>query len=288
MKKTLILLSLLASSFITTNVFATSIDYVYPVDNKDIDITVSSDISFPYGEVSGDVKILKDLEIIEVKVDDSNSKKVSLYLLNPISPNFEYSIISVWDAEWSMEFSLWTDSFWEIQNSLFTEKNIEKIFVQDSTIEVYYNYDIPLWWVYDFKLLKELKVEKLSSDWNNILNVELWTPLEKYSSYILMISSLSDVNGTSISFDSQLYDFFVDDNLLELDTIDNGVENNELLPWDLNSGVLDDTQQNVVGTGNLEDIALSTKEVPQTWPEIWIIFVATLILTGVLFIKNRA
>ncbi|MDR1988059.1 MAG: hypothetical protein LBQ24_04905 [Candidatus Peribacteria bacterium] len=95
MKKTLILLSLLASSFITTNVFATSIDYVYPVDNKDIDITVSSDISFPYGEVSGDVKILKDLEIIEVKVDDSNSKKVSLYLLNPISPNFEYSIISV-------------------------------------------------------------------------------------------------------------------------------------------------------------------------------------------------
>ncbi|MDR1988058.1 MAG: hypothetical protein LBQ24_04900 [Candidatus Peribacteria bacterium] len=45
-----------------------------------------------------------------------------------------------------------------------------------------------------------------------------------------MISSLSDVNGTSISFDSQLYDFFVDDNLLELDTIDNGVENNELLP----------------------------------------------------------
>jgi hypothetical protein len=66
------------------------------------------------------------------------------------------------------------------------------------------------------------------------------------------------------------------------------VENNELLPWDLNSGVLDDTQQNVVGTGNLEDIALSTKEVPQTWPEIWIIFVATLILTGVLFIKNRA
>ncbi|MDR2640857.1 MAG: hypothetical protein LBC61_06255 [Candidatus Peribacteria bacterium] len=95
MKKTLGLLSLLATCLFVTNAFATSVDFIFPINDKNVDVTISSDVVFPNSKVSGDVKILKDLVVTNVERDANDAKKVNLYLLENLAPNSNYSIVSV-------------------------------------------------------------------------------------------------------------------------------------------------------------------------------------------------
>lgn len=286
MKKTLGLLSLLATCLFVTNAFATSVDFIFPINDKNVDVTISSDVVFPNSKVSGDVKILKDLVVTNVERDANDAKKVNLYLLENLAPNSNYSIVSVWDAEWSIEFSLWNDTSWDFTNfNSSGEKSIERIFVQDTLIEVYYNYDVPLWGTYDFKVLEELQVEDLSSVWNNVLNVKLKTPLEGLNNYIFMVSSLLDAQWNPLSFEETLYDFYTNSDLLKVEEEPSYLEDIELTE-DLNSG--NTNIENSNGTTNLEEIALNSNKTPQTGPaEIWVIFVVTLLLTWFLFMRRK-
>jgi hypothetical protein len=111
----------------------------------------------------------------------------------------------------------------ENPNYLNEEKIIEKAVILDArTIELSYNYDV-VGLSYDIKILSELAIEDMFSLGNNILEIKLNTPLEKSSSYILMISSLEDAYGKEIVFDEMLYDFFTNDALLNENI---GVEEN--------------------------------------------------------------
>ncbi|MDR2411236.1 MAG: hypothetical protein LBD88_01150 [Candidatus Peribacteria bacterium] len=89
---------------------------------------------------------------------------------------------------------------------------------------------------------------------NNILEIKLDTPLEKSSSYILMISSLEDAYGREIIFDEILYDFFTSNTLLSENTeVEEGI-NEEIIS-------IENIDEN---EGNLEKLALNSAKTPET------------------------
>ena len=275
MKKTKIFLAIIASMLMLWIANAASIDWVNTIDNKTVDVALSPEVKMPKWELKWDLRIVKDILIKDSVKDPVKKNKITLFLDKELKPNTFYTIISVWLAEWTIEFSLLDDVKWEYynSNSMNEPKIIEKVnVVNPTTLELYYNYDIKNG-LYDFKVLSELVMDNISSQWDNIVNVNLLTPLEASTLYMLMISSLKDAKGKDLDFNDLVYDFSTPSKLL--DKAENKDENaNVTASWNVTN--------NVQGNENLEDVALSTENVPETGPEIWITLLLTFFFAGFL------
>lgn len=288
MKKIKLLFAILVSVFFTVNTFAASVENIVPMSSESVYITFSSDVVVPDSWVVWDIKILRDIQVKNADKSSSNSKKITLNLLNELYPNSSYSIISVWWAEWSIEFELFDEFSWELinENLLNEEKIIEKVVVLDSkTIEVYYNYNLSDS-VYDFKVLSELKIGEILMIGANVIEVKLDTLLEKSSFYMLMISSILDTQWKEVIFEEILYDFVTDSTLVAPTNTDNS----EPVVVDVEDGV----EQLVVAenqteedNSNLEQVAQDTKTVPETWPATWVALAFVVFLTTFLFMYKK-
>lgn len=278
MKQFKILFTIFISSMFMSSAYASTIENIQAVDNKTVKIAASSDVTFSDTKVYGDVKVLRDIDVQSATKDATNNKKVTLNLASELYKNSAYSLIWVMGAEWNIDFEIGETFSWEKINPNFynEDKIIQKIVIINSkTIDVYYSYQITEW-LFEFKLLSELGVESISSKGNNILDVNLSTPLEKSSSYILMLASLENIDGKELTFNESLYDFSTNStltakSLIPSETgIDTTVKNTT-------------TQQNA----NMEEVSLNAAETPDAGAETWFVMLLTFIFSTMYFVRNK-
>jgi hypothetical protein len=272
MREFKILFTFFISFLYVSNAYSANIENIQAVDSETIKMIASSDVTFSDIKVYWEVKILKDITILNTTKDTLNKRKLILNLDSELSFNSAYSLISVIWAEWSIEFEIGESYLWEkINPNYYNEtKIIEKVVVIDSkTIEVYYNYDLTSS-IYEFKLLSELKVSSIESQWNNVLDVRLETPIKKSSSYIFMIISLENIDWEELVFNNSLFDFTTNSNLIELGQI----SQQEL--------IVEPIIEN-----NVEDIALNAAATPDSWAGTWFVMLLTFIVSTFYFTRNR-
>ena len=276
MKKFKILLFLALSSLLTSNAFASTIDKIEVIDNNSIGITTSNDVEFSSDYIEWDIKILKDISVSYSSKDLNDSKKVTLNLWDDLVINNSYSLISILWAEWNIDFEIWEYLEWEISNKLIWngEVWIDKINIIDSrTIELFFTDDLEDD-LFEFKILSDIPTVRLTSEWNNVANLEIKDNLEKESEYILMVLSLEDKDGNTIVLDEDLYDFTTSADLI----VD--AEEKEV--------VLAAAKEEVVEEKwNMNEIALAKEETPDTGAATWVLVLLTAIVNLGFFLRKK-
>ena len=85
MRKTKILLSAVTlSAVLTSATWAADLENIKVLDNGNIEVTTTSDLTLPKGEIVSDMKVLKDLNVTLAYKDPENAKKVILNLEFPL------------------------------------------------------------------------------------------------------------------------------------------------------------------------------------------------------------
>lgn len=274
MKKIKTIFTIFTTALMLATANASNLEGIQAIDNLNVRVIASQDVVFSDVSVRWDISVIKDINVWLSRVSSENSKKVTLNLSNDLKSNFTYNLISAFGVDWDIDFTIWNSIVWEIANLKYdaSTKGIEKINIVDSkTIEVYYNYEVKSDFL-KYKILTELRVNSITSSGDNILNISLVDPLEKASSYMLMISSLSDIQNKSIEFDDYLFDFTTGANLLEVAQV-------ELV--ELNNSNDFTEEWNVV------DVALNAAETPDTGAATWVLMLLTFIFSSVFFLKNK-
>jgi hypothetical protein len=82
------------------------------------------------------------------------------------------------------------------------------------TIDVYYN-NVVLDAELEYKILSDLPVSSITAK-ENVAFVSLKDNLDEYNSYIVMLFSVKDINGSEISFDEDLYDFQTESFMMDM------------------------------------------------------------------------
>lgn len=267
MRQFKILFTIFISSLFISSAYSASIENIQAIDNKTIRVAASTDVVFSDSKIYWDIEILRDIKVLNASKDSSNTKKISLTLDSDLYLNSSYSLIWVIWAEWNIIFDIWDKFSGDIINPNFynEEKIIEKVVILNSrTIDVYYNYDITES-LFEFKFLNKLKVLSLSSTWNNVLDVNLDSTLDKSSSYILLVWNLENLEGKSLELKESLYDFTTNSSLVEKGAI---------------------VEQKVVTT-NLEEVSLNAAETPDSGAETWFVMLLTFIFSTMYFVRNK-
>lgn len=273
--KILFLLSLF--SFFTVNVSAAAISKIEALDNNTIELTASEDVVFSDTDIEAEIKLLKDIDVSFSARDPENPKKVLLNLTSDIISNTSYELISILWAEWNVDFSIWDFLEWEIMNKELSkgEVGIEKINVVDSkTIELFFTNDLEDE-VFEFKIYSEVSTNWVKSEWNNKLTLEVTKNLELSTSYIVMIILLKDASWTEISLDETLYD------LTTPETLEKIVEEEEV--------IIAETEEKpeVIADGNVEEVALSRDETPETGTTTSVLVILALLVNLGFFIRKK-
>jgi len=277
MKKFKVLLFLALTAMLSGNAFAASISKIEAVDNNTVEITASNDVVFSDTYVEGDIKVLKDINVSFSVADSANARKVVLNLSDDLEANTSYSLITILGANGNIDFEIWDFLEWEIKNPLLMdyEEWIEKINIVDSrTLELYFNYDLEDD-MFEFKILSDIITSWLTSEWNNILNLEIRSNLEKESEYILMVLTLEDINGNTLVFEEDLYDFTTSNSLVE------DVEEKEIVLASAEEEV------EVEEEWNMNDIALNSEVTPDTGAATWVLVLLTAIVNIGFFLRKR-
>lgn len=282
---------LLASLVLSTN--AANLENINVIDSKTIWVNSSDMVVFPNGDVTGEVKILRDIEVTYSSLDLTDSKKVLINLSSDLYTNSDYSLISVVWAEGNIDFTIEDSLNGEISNYyLNSGKNIEKINVLDSrTIEVYYNYDLTEN-EFEFKLLWDLSVKSLTSDGTSELTVNLNTSLETNRNYILMVISLEDENMQEIPLEESLYDFSTPWSLAESTNEQSSTEDllqevvEEVVTEEIQT-VLDKKEEEE-NNGNIEEVSLNAAVTPETGPATILLIVLAMVFSIMFFINKKS
>lgn len=279
------------STFIISLLFiwianSASLDSIVPLDKDTLEITISQNVVLNNWDVSGDVKVVKDFQIYESYRDTNDKEKITIKFTEDLYKNASYSLISVWLAEGSIEFVILDNYNSETTNPSVSSqtKNIKKLNVIDErTIEVFYNYPVDEG-IYDFKLLSELLTEKVYSDWDNKLYIDLIDSMEALSSYILMLSYLDDVNWKEIIFDEILYDFITPTTLVEVTPDLNASTEEEQVEEEISPSI-----ENEEDEWNLEDVAINTTKQPETGPATWfmLLVIALMLATSLAVFRKQ-
>ncbi len=273
MRKTKILLSAVTlSAVLTSATWAADLENIKVLDNGNIEVTTTSDLTLPKGEIVSDMKVLKDLNVTLAYKDPENAKKVILNLEFPLEKGKSYSIIWVDWAEANMNFKAKDEINWEYKNSeKWGKLNIEKINVTDSkTIEIYYDTELKAE-EFVYRVLWELETKTRIWDWKNGLNISLKNALEPSSSYMILSNSINDAKWEEVILKESLYDFKTEadlKNVFEETKVENKKEEETEKKW----------------TGNLEEVAMNSAKTPETGPVTWILVIATMMIAWVIVI----
>ncbi len=259
----------------------TSVAHAYEVkkvdvkDDKTMDVSLNDEVQFTQWKITWDIKVLKDISISMSSKDFEELSKVVLTLDKSLEKNANYSLLSIFWADWSIDFTTWENISWvELVNSEsvdISEQWIVKVnIVNPTTVEVYFSEDLE-WEEFEFKLLKEVNIDSLSSIWKNNITVKLSSRLESATDYMLVLVSLTDSNWLELSFDEDIFDFSTPDELVKTK-----VTEDEAAALSLNSA-WDET--NLEDNDNfIDNVASNVTETPDTWAETWVLLFGTFIL----------
>lgn len=263
MRKFKILFTLILSSIYISNVYSSSsIENIRILDDKTIEISASADVVFSDTKVYWDVKVLRDIEVIDSKIDEKNNNKLTLTLDSDLFTQTYYNLIWIVWIESSIDFYINEDSKIEIINKDWSF--VDKIVLLNSRkLEIYYKAKLKDW-IYEFKLLSDIQIDYLSSLWDNNFIINLKDKLTISSPYIFMILSLENIDGKDLVFNETFYNFSTNSNLL--------VKNDLYIQEEKNT-------IQIVDEWNLEELALNSAITPETWPNLFISLILTLIAT---------
>lgn len=286
-----IIFSLALLSFANAEVFNYKIQSV--TQNSENKLNVTFDQQLTASWVSGDVKVFKDLNVLEVKVDEMLPSKINVKLWSDIKAWSTYNVFAVFWVEWSADFIVEDWLTVKMLSKAPTSQWIVRVaFTDTRTMELYFK-DTLVWSDYEFKLLEEYSILEMSAETWSLL-VTTSNTFENNSNYIFMLISLIDSSGNEYNVDESIFDFVV----WNPDQANNTNVDVQELVQDLNSPQeLQNTESWTVsswtldlGTNNqwnIDNMALKSKETPDTWAETWVLMILTLIINSFYFLTRR-
>lgn len=309
-----IILTFILSLSITSLSYWYDISEIEVVNDKKLNLSIDSqDIILSQWELNSEIKVLKDINVDFSARDFNDSKKVSISLQSWLNPNSSYNLLSVSWTDWSIDFSLKDNlNSLEIDNSsnLWDEQWISKIVVQsENSIDVYFNKDLEED-EFEFKILKELNVESVSSSDAMTIDVNLEDKLDASSNYIVMVISLEDSVWKEVIFTQWVYDFVSWEELASSEDLEENNEDNIAVQDEDNSmeedqNNLEDSMLDLVvldqeessqdednsmeenSEDNIENVALNSASTPDTWAETWVLILGTLFINTFLTLRKR-
>lgn len=298
-----VLKGLLLFCLIIWQVSASTIDKIEAVKDNEIILTSSEDISFSSINVEWEIKLLKDVPISFNSIDLDNSKKVLLNLTNDLDINTSYSLITIIGTDWNIDFNISDTLEWEILNLslLEWEEWIEKINILNSrTIELYYTSDLKDD-VFEFKILSDIWLDSLSSEWNNKLKLNVSKKLELSTSYIIMILALEDALWNTISYNEDLHEIITPSNfwniieetpiveepiIIEENKVPEIIE--PITEVDPDEEIINEMiKEDPVVDWNIAEVAMGTEETPETGTSTWILLLLVLIWNFLFFFRKK-
>ncbi len=264
------------SLFFVFSVFAEEteisiIDINSKQSNK-LKIFFDKDIQTNTNDIKSDIKVFRYLKTSKISLDLENDKLVHLALDKQLEKNTSYSLLSVYWAEWSIDFNTeainisteidWSSSDW-----------IEKLVISDSkNIEIYFKKSIKSESV-DIKLLREHNNNWLEINLENKKQVDvlLKDQLLDNSKYIVMMFSISLEWDFSYAVSNSIYDFKTE-SLSSIDTESINIENKKPI-----EDIWEETWE----------VALNSAEVPKTWAETWILILVWLLLWSFIYFRKK-
>lgn len=255
-------------SFLSLTAFAAdeaTISEVNVAGNSSLEINFEGDMMLADGEITGDIKILRDVVVESAEKDFEAQNIVNIVLAEELKTNSSYSILSIFWADGSMDFSI-EDSVdgVEILNNDPANPSIEKVIIKDAT-EIALYYSMPLESEeFEYKIFSQLEVENIQKTWSS-LDVQLVSHLTSNSNYTIILISLQDMMTAELSFDDGLFDFMTG----EIEVVEEIQELEEEIIDELNAAWEE---------GNVEEVALDAEETPDTGAETWVLILGTLLI----------
>lgn len=307
MKKLKIIIFLLSLITLISNVHASNIEKITFMDDKNIDLELSKDVVLSQWDISSEIKFLKDIAVTFVSKDFNDQNKLILNLTEDLKINTPYNLLTIVWPDANMDFVTWVSlenfEILNTENSDWKTQWLNRILVKDSkTIELYFN-DIIEEEEFEFKILNELNIEKLTSTWSSDISILLKDKIEKLSNYLIMILSIKDSAWNEVIFDEDLYELKTTEDLKVTEDLktpgDSKTTSDLKKSEDIKTNILQEKlkEDAVVGssTGNiikedkttLESVALNSAETPDTWPETTVLIMLTFIINSIFFMRKK-
>ncbi|MFA5917604.1 MAG: hypothetical protein WC850_05225 [Candidatus Gracilibacteria bacterium] len=284
------------SIFGYTNASDTNLNIKDIVKGGDHTLKINFDSQIPADRTyTGDMKVFKDLGIDKVTKDSLMSNKITLSLNDEIKIGSTYNILSVFGVEGSADFIVENASNVKMLSDATDVQGITKVVLKDSkTLELYFKAPI-VGNEFEFKGLEDLGItETKSSDGSLILKTS--SVIENNKDYILIFMSLADNLGNNYLLSESIYNFTIGDNtsVEKTDIVEpSNIINNTIEPDTLTGQVenlnvdLGNTENGTGSVGNIENIAVTAEETPDTGPETWILMLLTLIINSIYFLTRK-
>ena len=292
-----------------------TIDTIDVLDTHTVSFSISDTTIFWDNDIQGDIKILKDTTIENATRDTEDNQTVLINLPAPLKKDTTYSLLGLFGAEGSIDFVTTGElSGVEIQNDGFAleEQTIDFIRIIDQdTIAVVYTTDV-LSSVFEYKLLTELKINAISrkNATDGRINIELRDEIERESEFIFIVVSLFDSEENEITFANSIYDFTSpaileesswipsilgeseDEFMKQLALEEKIAARNEAKKQESQEeDIIDESLEIELSAAsvqyNLEKVATTAQEMPDTGAESWLLILITLFINSFLYFARR-
>lgn len=294
----ILFLSILLSA--TTYAASINIKVDKVTDNWQNSISVNFDKDLTGTQVSWDVKIFRDLEIGEVTKDENLPSKLNLKLDKEVKIWNTYNIFAVFWVDWTADFMVENGYTVKMISKAPTTQWIVRVAFKDATTMELYFKDTLTASDYEFKLLEEYGINDMSiSNWDLVINSS--STLESDSAYILMIISLDD-DVNEYVLDESIFDFTlwkisqtenkqdITEEIKDILTSTGSELTNQEIP-EIQEEIQKQTwtleNQSGALNWNVEEIAKTSKETPDTWAETWVLMLLTLIISTIYFLARK-
>lgn len=294
---------LFLSLFFTATTNATTLDLKIDevIQNWANSVSVNFDKDVNWTSITWDVKIFRDLEILEISKDETMPSKLNIKLGKDVKVGGTYNVFAVFWVDWTADFMVESWMTVKMLSKAPTSQWIVRVAFKDSkNMELYFK-DSLTWSDYEFKLLEEYGVSDMTtSSWSLVINTV--SNFESNSDYILMIISLSDDIGNEYNIDESIYDFrlwevvanstsekIVKDDIVNMlkTTEEEKVVSEEIKTNEVVSQTWSLQNSSWALEWNIEQEAKKITETPDTWAETWVLMLLTLIISSIYFLARR-
>jgi len=276
-----VILFLLSFFIANGSVYGADITNITPKDLQNINFEITPTPSLSNWDISWEIKVLKDLQIVSSSKDFKDSNKIIINLKDRLITNRSYNLLSVFWVDWNIDFTIWDElTLLDIKNpnNIPAIQWISRILILDPmTIEVYFNAPIDAT-EFEFKLFRESLVNTITNS-GSTLSIDLNDTLDKSSNYILMVISLSNKYWIDIKFDQEIYDFTTSATLWDKQVVNTNV----------GAPIVNDTQvvKEKSMSWELSNVALNSAVTPKSWPETGVLIFLTLMVNVFLIARRK-
>jgi len=207
-----LLFSLLLGFGISLKTYATDINLVDVFDTNTLSVTLSEKDNLSQWIIDGEIKVLKDTTIEDATKSIDDATKISLSLPYALEVNTSYSLLTLFWAEGSIDFTTGEELVGQQitnQDIIGDYQTIESItIVDETTLELVYTTDV-IDSIFEYKLLSELQVTSIENTTmeDNRITLYLEKDIVPAKDYILIVLSLMGQDGKEIELDNSIFDF---------------------------------------------------------------------------------